>query len=751
MPNIIKGRFVQKHDTEANWALAINFSPLQGEIIVYDPDDTYSYARFKVGDGATNVNDLPFTSGVINLVGTTENPVDIDQIKSFGTYLISGEVTTSMDITSDAAQAKLNKLFIEDLASGQFMSVYSLQEGFINQCVMSPVTPLVRLDSGAGYCDPFDVSKIQPVEKTSEMTQPVGMRRDGQLFTKPFVQAQSDWNQNDSTAPDYVKNRTHWEESTPTTFIDNEILAFKNQLDSIYVNVYETVYKFTTDKIFNVIWDGMSYECICFKYQDFLVIGNPNIIGAQDYSSAEPFLMRSSSGKIFIYTNSTSENHTISLFGDIVVAHTIDKKYLPPLVGQAGTGLGAEVFNDYTGKNIASGEQSHAEGYCSEALGNRSHAEGWANRASGHNSHAEGYMTESYGANSHAEGIGIISKGANQHAQGAYNVIDEQSRYAHIVGNGTNFSKRSNAHTLDWSGNAWFAGNVKVGGTGQDDAAAKTLATTDAIPTKISDLTNDSGFLTSHQDISGKLDTTGDGSNVTAAFTAASNRANISTGEKLSVIFGKIAKWFADLGSLAFKSTVAKSDLASDVQTSLGKADTALQSYTETDPTVHDWAKAETKPTYTAAEVGAVPTSRTVNSKALSANITLSASDVGALPSSAEVVKYTAQTLTTAQKTQARTNIGAGTSSFSGSYNDLTNKPTIPSAYTLPAATASALGGVKSGGDISVASDGTVTVTKESLPAYTSADEGKVLRIVNGTPTWVTLTLTMDANGVVSF
>lgn len=45
----------------------------------------------------------------------------------------------------------------------------------------------------------------------------------------------------------------------------------------------------------------------------------------------------------------------------------------------------------------------------------------------------------------------------------------------------------------------------------------------------------------------------------------------------------------------------------------------------------------------------------------------------------------------------ARKAIGAGTSSFSGSYDDLTNKPTIPAAYTLPAATAAALGGVKQG------------------------------------------------------
>lgn len=74
----------------------------------------------------------------------------------------------------------------------------------------------------------------------------------------------------------------------------------------------------------------------------------------------------------------------------------------------------------------------------------------------------------------------------------------------------------------------------------------------------------------------------GDGSNVTAAFSAAETRENIVTGEKLSVLFGKIAKWFADLGALAFKSTVDKSDLAQDVQTSLGKADSALQSAPKT-------------------------------------------------------------------------------------------------------------------------------------------------------------------------
>ncbi len=107
-----------------------------------------------------------------------------------------------------------------------------------------------------------------------------------------------------------------------------------------------------------------------------------------------------------------------------------------------------------------------------------------------------------------------------------------------------------------------------------DNAIKDVKVTTDATPTQGSTNPVQSGGV--YSALVNKLDKTGDGSNVTAAFTTASTRANVATGEKLSVLFGKIARWFADLGSLAFKSTVAKSDLASDVQTSLGKADSAV-------------------------------------------------------------------------------------------------------------------------------------------------------------------------------
>ena len=145
-----------------------------------------------------------------------------------------------------------------------------------------------------------------------------------------------------------------------------------------------------------------------------------------------------------------------------------------------------------------------------------------------------------------------------------------------------------------------------------DNAIKDVKVTTDATPTQGSTNPVQSGGV--YSALANKLDKTGDASNVTAAFTEASTRVNIATGEKLSVLFGRVAKWFADLGSMAFKSTVAKSDLAKDVQTSLGKADSALQSYTESDPTVPEWAKAPTKPSYTASEVGALPNTTVIPS-----------------------------------------------------------------------------------------------------------------------------------------
>lgn len=70
---------------------------------------------------------------------------------------------------------------------------------------------------------------------------------------------------------------------------------------------------------------------------------------------------------------------------------------------------------------------------------------------------------------------------------------------------------------------------------------------------------------------------------------------------------------------------------------------------------VYSWAKASSKPTYTASEVG-----------------------LGNVGNFKAVSTVANQGLSSTEKSNARANIGAGTSSFSGSYNDLSNKPMIP-------------------------------------------------------------------------
>lgn len=111
----------------------------------------------------------------------------------------------------------------------------------------------------------------------------------------------------------------------------------------------------------------------------------------------------------------------------------------------------------------ASGANSVAIGYYTTASGVNSIAMGYYTTASGYHSSAEGNYTIASGDTSHAEGNNTIATGSNQHVQGKYNIEDTDDKYAHIIGNG-NSTSRSNAHTVDWDGNAWYAGDISVDG-----------------------------------------------------------------------------------------------------------------------------------------------------------------------------------------------------------------------------------------------------------------------------------------------
>ena len=232
------------------------------------------------------------------------------------------------------------------------------------------------------------------------------------------------------------------------------------------------------------------------------------------------------------------------------------------------SGAISHAEGDYT---TASGNTSHAEGYRTEAFGSSSHAEGDHTVASNKNMHTSGkynvieprykiyYRTGNYFFNKNAEyycsdtytlnqktgkftlnnaikkiftqcmGKYVSMDSVSENVDGVFKVLSTTSgstanyypcnyyysetlandigTYSHIVGNGTSDTERSNSYTLDWEGNAWFAGDVYVhstSGTNKDDGSVK-LATMKDLSTcfrvNINKTENDDGTVTYVSDV----------------------------------------------------------------------------------------------------------------------------------------------------------------------------------------------------------------------------------------------------------
>lgn len=133
---------------------------------------------------------------------------------------------------------------------------------------------------------------------------------------------------------------------------------------------------------------------------------------------------------------------------------------------------------------------SHAEGsYCtmpdgtrrySTAAGYASHTEGGGCHTTASCSHAEGLATTASGNQAHAEGRYTIAAGGAQHVEGVANIEDTEGKYIHIAGNGS-FEERSNAHTLDWNGNAEYAGDVIANGCSSTSTPVSLLGVNDMV------------------------------------------------------------------------------------------------------------------------------------------------------------------------------------------------------------------------------------------------------------------------------
>lgn len=179
-------------------------------------------------------------------------------------------------------------------------------------------------------------------------------------------------------------------------------------------------------------------------------------------------------------------------------------------------------------------------------------------------------------------------------------------------GNSTNYSSGSAVTATA----IWQQYTVTLGYSFNTTGAALTLTTKKPVYVKCAPQANGSAIIDSTTPYVQDLPTTDDGKIYILLGMAYS-----ATSIELLMVH---PVYYHKDGAIRLWSNAAEPDLSGyqetiddldDIRAGAALGATALQSYTETDPTVPSWAKQSTKPSYTAQEVGALPSSTTIPTK----------------------------------------------------------------------------------------------------------------------------------------
>ena len=288
--------------------------------------------------------------------------------------------------------------------------------------------------------------------------------------------------------------------------------------------------------------DGVEYETVITEITDEYANGKHT----QSYVCGDKKL------KVLNVLNKATAGNTQKIINNKITAGNAGG------VGKfTNTDRNCEIFNDYE-KNVASAYYSHAEGYKTTASAPYSHAEGSNTVASNPSCHAEGTDCVASGTYSHAEGGYTQAIGTGSHAEGYYTVAGGE--FSHASGVGTQAGSgvfaigrwnKTASDVLFVVGNGWNAA----------PSDESTAYRSDAMVLDISGNLHIAGKLTADGGVEYVLPTA-------SAYTL----GGVKIGDNISV-------------------------------TADGVISVNLSEYLKS-AEISDWAKAESKPAYTASEIG---------------------------------------------------------------------------------------------------------------------------------------------------
>lgn len=170
---------------------------------------------------------------------------------------------------------------------------------------------VLKVVDGKWKVDTIDIPEVNyPVTSVNGQT--------GDVKIDIPEQVQSNWNQNDSTKPDYVKNKPFG--IFPKVLIEETVVTPGNTPTFI-----PTTDSFVENFEYKVTVDGVEYTCICVNVDGLVFIGNPAFLGGEPSQANEPFFVGyDSSGAFAVFSG---RECTIRVDGNVVVP--LPLKYAP--------------------------------------------------------------------------------------------------------------------------------------------------------------------------------------------------------------------------------------------------------------------------------------------------------------------------------------------------------------------------------------------------------------------------------------
>lgn len=136
--------------------------------------------------------------------------------------------------------------------------------------------------------------------------------------------ATPDWNQNNETAADYIKNRAFYTTDPVETELVNGTFAFV--ADNGMYATKDITFDLVEGKTYKVSIDGVEYETACQNYNGVIYIGSIELaIGG---NPSYPFLFFVSGGNSIFYTNIEGDSHDVVIKANVAQVVQIPDKYI---------------------------------------------------------------------------------------------------------------------------------------------------------------------------------------------------------------------------------------------------------------------------------------------------------------------------------------------------------------------------------------------------------------------------------------